>query len=227
MRSAGPRSASFARCAVVAGAFVRSGTRVGWSRACVVAGEEYRTTLRELRSLRCGRWCLRTVWYKSSAGRCACLRRQLCRQPLDPYQWAGYAANHYRPSPEPSAETVTPTVAEPVQQPMPPTNCPKLRLMRELLAEEAAAKVQNDRAQRQAAAIQKWRSAPAESRACGIFPAWGRSAQRRPEHGRDRGSTLRQEAGYARHPAERRREIKEHHADASGIVSPTGCLTIR
>ena len=57
--------ASFARFAVVAGAFVRSGTRVGWSPRCVVAGEEYRTTLRELRSLRCGRWCLRTVWYKS------------------------------------------------------------------------------------------------------------------------------------------------------------------
>ena len=52
-----------------------------------------------------------------------------------------------------SAPTV---VAEPVQQPMPPTDCPKLRQMREMIAAEEAAKVQDDRAQRQAAAIEKW-----------------------------------------------------------------------
>ena len=86
-------------------------------------------------------------------------------QPLDPYVWAGYAANHHRPEPEPSetiAETVAPTVAEPVQQPMPPTNCPKLRQMREMIAAEEAAKMQNDRAQRQAAAIQTWHDTPAK-----------------------------------------------------------------
>lgn len=33
------------------------------------------------------------------------------RQPLGPYVWAGFAANHYRPEPEPSAETVTRTGA--------------------------------------------------------------------------------------------------------------------
>jgi hypothetical protein len=44
------------------------------------------------------------------------------------------------------SETVSAAV-EPVQQPMTPAVCPKLRLMRELLAEEAAAKVQDDRAQ--------------------------------------------------------------------------------
>jgi hypothetical protein len=117
------------------------------------------------------------------------------------------AANHVRPaSPEPS-EPVAETIAEPVQPLMSPTKCPKLRRMRELLAEEAAAKVQNDRAQRQAVAIQKWRSA---------LPRHGNRAFF--ELGVDlRGaglsmveidSVLRQEAGYARHPTERRREIK-------------------
>ena len=35
------------------------------------------------------------------------------RQPLDPYEWAGYAANHHRPEPESSAtaaQPVSPTV---------------------------------------------------------------------------------------------------------------------
>ena len=108
-----------------------------------VAGEECRTTLRELRSLRCGRWCLRTVWYKSWL--VAALR----------WPRAGYAANHHRPEPE-SSEAVTPIVAEPVQQPMPPTECPKLRQMREMVAAEEAAKAQNHPTRRQAAAIQKW-----------------------------------------------------------------------
>jgi hypothetical protein len=84
------------------------------------------------------------------------------RAPLDPYVWARYAANHYRPEPD-LPVTVAPTVVEPAPQPMPPTNCPKLHRMRELLAEEAAAKVRNHRAQRREAAIQKWRSAPAET----------------------------------------------------------------
>ena len=107
------------------------------------------------------------------------------------------------------AETVTPTVAEPVQQPMPPTNArlPKLRLMRELLAEEAAAKVQNDRAQRQEAAIQKWRLAPAETGNAAFFQLGVdlRSAGMSMAEIED---VLRLEAGNARHPAERRREIR-------------------
>ena len=117
------------------------------------------------------------------------------------------------------AQPISPTVPEP----MPPAVCPKLRQVREMIAAEAAAKVQDDRGQRQEVAIQKWRLAPAETgnqaffqlavdlRSAGLSMA-------------DIEATLRQEAGYARHPAERRREIKEHHADASGIVSPTGCL---
>jgi hypothetical protein len=43
---------------------------------------------------------------------------------------------------------VSPTVADPVQQSMPPTLCPKLRLKREMVAAEEAAKVHDDRMER-------------------------------------------------------------------------------
>ena len=80
-----------------------------------------------------------------SAARSVCVG-WVCRQPSS--TGAGTIGDR--------CQTVTPTVAEPVQQPMPPTVCPKLRQMREMIAAEEAAKVQDDRAQRQAAAIQKW-----------------------------------------------------------------------
>jgi hypothetical protein len=128
------------------------------------------------------------------------------RVPLDPYRWAGYAANHHRPEPEPSATVAQPVMRSVAQPPMPPTNCPKLRRMRDLLAGEAAAKVQNDRTQRQAAAIQKWRAAPAETGNRAFF-----------QLGVDLGSaglsmaeienSLRLEAENARHPTERRGEV--------------------
>ena len=128
------------------------------------------------------------------------------RQPLDPYQWAGYAANHHRQEPEPSARPATP-IAEPVQQPMPPTVCPKLRLMREMIAAEEATKVQDDRAQRQAVAIQTWRLAPVEAGHAAFFQL---AVDLRSSGLNLAGIelTLWQEAGYARHPAERRREIR-------------------
>jgi hypothetical protein len=131
------------------------------------------------------------------------------RQPLDPYEWAGYAANHHRPEPESSATvatTVTPTVAEPVQQTMPPTVCPKLRLMREMIAAEEAAKVQDDRAQRQAAAIEKWYLTPAESGHAAFFQ-FAVDLRDTGLSMAEIGDVLRQEAGYARHPAERRGEV--------------------
>ena len=75
------------------------------------------------------------------------------------------------------------TVAEPVQQPMPPTNCPKLRRMRDMIATEEEAKVQDDRAQRQEAAIQKWRAAPAEGGNRAFFQFGADLRQRGSEHG--------------------------------------------
>ncbi len=129
------------------------------------------------------------------------------RVPLDPYQWAGYAANHHRPEPELSetvAATATPIA---VQQPMPPTNCHKLRRMREMMAEEAAAKVQNHLEQRQAVAIQKWHSAPAEGGNRAFFQL-GVDLRGAGLSMAEIDGTLRLEATNARHPAERRREIK-------------------
>jgi hypothetical protein len=78
--------------------------------------------------------------------------------------------------------------------------------MRELLAEEAAARYRDDRMQRQAAAIETWRGASSgegnqaffqlgvDLRGAGMSPA-------------EIDSILRQETGYARHPAERRSQI--------------------
>jgi hypothetical protein len=126
------------------------------------------------------------------------------RVPLDPYVWAGYAANHHRPSPE---LAVTPTAAEPVQQPMPPTNCPRLRLMREMIAAEEAAKVRDDRTQRQEVAIQKWRLAPAETGHAAFFQL-GVDLSGAGLSMADIDATLRQEAGHARHPKQRRDQIK-------------------
>ena len=115
------------------------------------------------------------------------------RQPLDPYVWAGYAANHHRPEPEPSATvatTVTPTVAEPVQQPMPPTVCPKLRRMREMIAGRGGCEGSGRSGAASGRSYPEVALDPGRERACGILPAWGRSARRWPEHGRDRDVTF-------------------------------------
>ena len=103
--------------------------------------------------------------------------------------------------------TVAPTVAEPVQQTMPPTVCPKLRLMREMIAAEEAAKVQDDRAQRKAAAIEKWHLTPAESGHAAFFQ-FGVDLRGAGLSMAEIEDVLRLEAGNARHPAERRQEIK-------------------
>ena len=93
-----------------------------------------------------------------------------------------------------------------VAEPLPPTVRPKLRRMR-LLAEEAAAKVQNDRAQRRAAAIDRWRSAPAGTGNRAFFQL-GVDLRSSGLNLAGIEAILRLEAGNARHPAERRPEIK-------------------
>ena len=122
------------------------------------------------------------------------------RQPIDPYVWAGYAANHCRP-PAP-VETVKPTVVQLERPPMPPTDCPRLRRMRELIAEEEAAKAQSYRAKRQAEAIDRWRGAlPSDGN--GAFLRLGRDLKRIGMSHGEIDATLWQEAGYGRHPSER------------------------
>jgi hypothetical protein len=128
------------------------------------------------------------------------------RVPLDPYVWAGYAANHHQPVQEP-AETVATAVAEPVQQAMPTTDCPKLRRMRELIAEDEVARHRDNLSRRKAAAIGRWHGTPAESGNRAFFQL-GVDLGGAGMSMTDIDSILRQEAGYGRHPSERRAQIK-------------------
>jgi hypothetical protein len=90
---------------------------------------------------------------------------------------------------------------------MPVTDCPRLRRMRELLAEEEAAKFRDDRAQRQAAAIDRWRVASLGDGNRGFFQL-GRDLRGAGMSATEIDSILRQEAGYAHHPSQRRDQIK-------------------
>ena len=124
------------------------------------------------------------------------------RQAINPYEWIDKTIIDHRPEPEPKPEPV-----QTVRQSMPPTKCLKLQRMRELIAEEEAAKANANLVQRQSVAIERWRHAP---------PGDGNGAFLRLCHDLDRSgmspgeidATLWQEAGYGRHPSERRAQIK-------------------
>jgi hypothetical protein len=79
--------------------------------------------------------------------------------------------------------------------------------MREMIAAEEAANMQNDRTQRQAAAIQTWHDTPAKSGNEAFFQL-GVDLRGAGLSMAEVEDTLWLEAGYARHPTERRREIK-------------------
>jgi hypothetical protein len=90
---------------------------------------------------------------------------------------------------------------------MPATDCPRLRRVRELIAEEEAAKAEANLVQRRSAAIERWRSAPAKG-GNDAFLRLARDLERTGLSLADIGTTLWQEAGFARHPSERRAQIK-------------------
>jgi hypothetical protein len=128
------------------------------------------------------------------------------RLPLDPYIWTGYAANHYRPTPEP-ADIAAEQVSEPPQSPAQPSVCPKLQRMRQMIAAEEAANAQVWQKQHVTAAIHRWRqAAPNEGNheffRLGRALAWGGMDHHEVE------STLRQEATFGHSPDERRAQIK-------------------
>jgi hypothetical protein len=79
--------------------------------------------------------------------------------------------------------------------------------MRELLAEEAAARYRDDRMQRQAAAIETWRGASSGEGNQAFFQL-GRDLRGAGMSATEIDSILRQEAGYAHHPSQRRDQIK-------------------
>ena len=79
--------------------------------------------------------------------------------------------------------------------------------MRELIAEEEAAKAKANLVQRQSAAIDRWRCAlPGDGN--GAFFQLGRDLERSGLSFAEIDATLSQEAGYGRSPTERRAQIK-------------------
>ena len=90
---------------------------------------------------------------------------------------------------------------------MPTTECPRLRRMRELIAEEETAKAKANLVQRRSAAIERWRCAPAKG-GNDAFLRLARDLSRTGMCLADIGTTLWQEASYGRHPPERRAQIK-------------------
>jgi hypothetical protein len=128
------------------------------------------------------------------------------RLSIDPYMWAGYAANHQRPPVEPT-KTVEPVASQSERPPIPPTKCPKLRRMRELIADEVASKAESIRARREEAVIDRWRAALPREGNDAFFRLGQQLARIGISHG-EINSILWQEAGHARHPSERRAQIK-------------------
>jgi hypothetical protein len=78
--------------------------------------------------------------------------------------------------------------------------------MRELIAEEEAAKADTYRSRRQAETIDRWRSTTVNGN--DAFLRLGRDLSRIGMSFADIDATLWQEAGYGRHPSERRAQIK-------------------
>jgi hypothetical protein len=90
---------------------------------------------------------------------------------------------------------------------MPATDCPRLRRMRELIAEEEVAGSQSYQVRRQSTAIEKWRYAsPGDGNRA--FFQLGVDLDRGGMSPAEIDAILQQEAGYGRHPSERRAQIK-------------------
>jgi hypothetical protein len=122
------------------------------------------------------------------------------RRAINPSEWIDRTIINHRPEPQPEP-------VQPVQQPFPATGCPRLRRMRELMAEEGAAKAKANLVQRQSAAIDRWRHAsPGDGN--GAFLRLGHDLNRIGMSHAEIDATLWQEAGQGRHPSERRAQVK-------------------
>jgi hypothetical protein len=122
------------------------------------------------------------------------------RRAINPFEWIDRTIINHRPEPQPEP-------VEPVQRPMPATDCPRLRRMRELIIEEEVAKAKADMARRQSAAVDRWRRAsPGDGN--GAFFQLGVHLRSAGMSDTDIQTTLAHEAGYGRSPSERRAQIK-------------------
>jgi hypothetical protein len=130
------------------------------------------------------------------------------RLPLDPFAWAGYAANRARPEPVPLKVAVAPAAPSPGADPIPPNASPAKRAaMAQRLAERDRS-FGAEQERRQQEAIAAWRESPAGTGHEAFFRlAVGLARSGLPLH--EVMSTLYLEAGVARHPQQRRGEIKD------------------
>ena len=123
------------------------------------------------------------------------------RQAINPYEWIDKTIIDHRPQPEPGGPSRR--RGDRCRRPI----VPGFRRMRELIAEEEAAKAQTFQAQRQSAAIDRWRHAsPGDGN--GAFLRLGHDLNRTGMNHAEIDATLWQEAGFGRHPSERRAQIK-------------------
>ena len=127
------------------------------------------------------------------------------REPLDPYQWAKFAANRSRPEPEvmPPAAVVRP--ARPVIE-APINISPELRALRDRLRADEANAWQNRQAEERDAAIAAWRVAAAGDGNHAFFVLGSTLVRLGLSHAEVE-AILRQEANFARSPRERRDQI--------------------
>lgn len=94
-----------------------------------------------------------------------------------------------------------------------------------MISAKEAAQMQNHRAECRAAAIENWRSAPAK-RGSKAFFQLGIALNSADLSTADVEDVLRLETGNARHPAERRREIKRIIKKLRASSRAGGCLTV-
>ncbi len=128
------------------------------------------------------------------------------RAVLDPYVWARYAANHHRAAPQPT-DVAADTAVQPVPPAMPATECPKLRRMRELIAEEEVVRLADYGQRRRDAAIGRWRAALPKHGNEAFFRL-GVDLRRAGFNDGEIEYTLRLEAEHAGHPSQRRSQVK-------------------
>jgi hypothetical protein len=128
------------------------------------------------------------------------------RAPLDPYQWAKFAANRARPEPEIVPVTM-PTPLVPTARETGITLSPAMQALRDGLQVEQETTQRNWQAEKREAAIAAWRSAPKGEGNRAFFTLGSTLARLGLSHTEIR-AILWQEAAYAHSPVERRQQIK-------------------
>lgn len=129
------------------------------------------------------------------------------REPLNPYQWAKFAANRARPQPGVLPPAALARPVNPAPNDAPATISAKLRAIRDRLRAAQPASEQDRQAERRDAALETWRTAPKGDGNRAFF-VLGSTLVRLGLSRSEVEVTLWQEASHAHSPKERRAEIK-------------------